>query len=137
MQRLVPGRVEKRVRDIRLRSTALRNKWRTKKRIGNAVADAKRRLRHELLEHKLLNGIVKESPTHADGGLVGAACELRERAVFPAGAPVQAEAWGESFIVGVDKPTWDTLISGNDQACRRYSLVAPGISQTKQIARGT
>src|SRR5439155_21191551 len=88
--RLVPRRIQERVRNIGKSCTLLSHKRRAKERVRHAVTDAERRLRAELPENQLFDGIVEETPSHADGGFVRAARKLREGSIFPVGTPIQA-----------------------------------------------
>src|SRR5690242_7562476 len=79
---------EEAVGDIGLGRAVLANERRAEQRIGDCVADSERRLGDELLENKLLDGIVKKAPAHAHGGLVGTASKSFAQSIVPRRAPI-------------------------------------------------
>jgi len=76
IHRLVPRRVQKGVGNVGKSGALVGDERRAKQGIRDTVADTEGRFRAELFEHELFDGIVEKSPTHADGGLVGAAGKL-------------------------------------------------------------
>src|SRR2546429_835812 len=119
--RLVPRRIQERVRNIGKSCTLLSHKRRAKERVRHAGTHAERRLRAELLENQLFDGIVEEAPSHADGGFVRAARKLREGSIFPAGTPIQAEPRRECFVIGTCKAARNAFVSRYNEPRRSGS----------------
>src|SRR5215469_18304142 len=104
-------RIQERVGDIGEGSPSLRDERRAKERIGHGVADSEGRFGTELLEDKLLDGVVEESPPCANRGLVWTPDDRSQQTIVPGRTPVDAQSWCEGLVIRCNQTTGNPFIS--------------------------
>src|SRR5216683_5521378 len=102
-------RTENPVKGIGSHRSILKNKWSAKQTLGKERASAKGGLSLKLLKHQLFDGVVEKAPAAAHRGLT---ISLR--------IPGNSNPGSKGLVVTGGKPFGNTLVSGHDQAQRKY-----------------
>src|SRR5271163_2230537 len=115
--------VDDAVRVVRRLLSTLRQERRIKFWSRQENAGAKGRLGAELFENELLDRIVENSVTAANGGLARSAGKFRQPPTRPAGAVGQTDSGGERLVISGGEPAWYALITWKYQAEREVGVI--------------
>ena len=95
-----------------------------KKRAGQERAASKRRLCAELLQHKLFDGVVEHSPSHAHARLPRTAGKFRKPSFRPSGTPRQPDAGCKRLVLRLRQTSWHPRVPRKLQAQRKNRVFA-------------